>query len=145
MAGRGPAGKEQRQRERDTPEFESVQIEAVSFHALPDDLLPDGETWHPATSRWWQTWAESPLATNLPATDWCELEACAVLHHEFMRKRTFTLASELRLRVAKFGATPEDRMRLKIKVDAPAAPKRTGNLAAVPTDIRSRRSRLAEE
>jgi hypothetical protein len=42
------------------------------------------------------------------------LEACAVLHHEFMKKRTFTLASELRLRMAKFGATPEDRARLRI-------------------------------
>ena len=46
--------------------------------------------------------------------DWSELEACAVLHHEYMRKRTFTLASELRLRMGKFGGTPEDRARLRI-------------------------------
>jgi hypothetical protein len=48
--------------------------------------------------------------------DWSELEACAVLHHEFMRKRSFTLGSELRLRMAKFGATPEDRARLRIQI-----------------------------
>lgn len=89
---------------------------------LPEDLLPWGadlgerETWHPATLRWWKRWTESPLAERLPEVDWSELEATAVLHHEFMRKRTFTLASELRLRMQKFGATPEDRMRLRILV-----------------------------
>ena len=32
-------------------------------------------------------------------------------------------AAELRLRVAKFGATPEDRMRLRLQVIAPDAAK----------------------
>lgn len=48
--------------------------------------------------------------------DWSELEACAVLHHQYMRKRSFSLAGELRLRMAKFGATPEDRARLRIQI-----------------------------
>lgn len=80
------------------------------------DLLPDGDEWHPATLRWWKRWCDSPLAQNLPAVDWSELEACAVLHHEYMRKRTFTLASELRLRMAAYGATPADRARLRYSV-----------------------------
>jgi hypothetical protein len=92
-------------------------VDVVPFEPpmqLPGDLLPDGEEWHPATLRWWGRWCESPLASGLFAVDWSELEACAVLHHEFMRKRSFTLGSELRLRMAKWGATPEDRQRLRI-------------------------------
>jgi hypothetical protein len=77
-------------------------------------LLPDGDEWHPATVRWWERWSQSGITETWAAVDWSELEACAVLHHEFMRKRSFTLASEIRLRMAKFGATPEDRARLRI-------------------------------
>lgn len=81
---------------------------------LPDDLLEVGEVWHPATLRWWKRWAESPLSDSWTAVDWSVLEETAVLHHEYMKKRTFTLGSELRLREAKMGATPEDRARLRI-------------------------------
>jgi hypothetical protein len=113
---------------------------------LPGDLLPDGEVWHPATLRWWQRWCESPLTDNLPAVDWSELAACAVLHHEYMRKRTFTLASELRLRMAKFGATPEDRARLRIQLDLLDGDEDSSidPGSATVTAIASRRARLAE-
>ena len=121
MAGRGPAPKDPDKRARrnagPTP-LKVVDAQSISPMELTDDLLPDGETWHPATLRWWARWCESNLAADLLPVDWSELEACAILHHEYMRKRTFTLASELRLRMAKFGATPEDRARLRIQVVA---------------------------
>lgn len=111
----------------------------------PLDLLPDDEQWHSATLRWWSRWAESPLAATLPEVDWSELEATAVLHHEFMKKRSFTLASELRLRMQQFGSTPEARMKLRIliaeadtrdphdaKISSGGARGRFGNLAVVP-------------
>lgn len=120
MAGRGPAPKDPKRRARRNPDpIPNRTIAAdgvVGPQPLSDDLLPDGDDWHPATQRWWNRWCESPLAETLLAVDWSELEATAVLHHEFMRKRTFTLASELRLRMAKFGSTPEDRARLRISV-----------------------------
>ena len=105
-----------------------VTFESPGRQDMPDDLLEDNEAWHPATIRWWDRWATSPLAETWTAVDWSELEACAVLHHEFMKKRTFTLASEIRLRMQKFGATPEDRARLRITfADADARDeKRTG-------------------
>jgi len=63
----------------------------------------------------------------------------AVLHAEFwMGDRS--LAGELRLRAAKFGATPEDRARLKIAIgdpDKPPAPKRLKTKAE-----QNRRTRL---
>jgi hypothetical protein len=119
MPGRGPAPKDPRRRARgnqDPIPTTHVVAEPLAPMQLPDDLLPDGDTWHPATLRWWQRWCDSPLAANLPAVDWAELEACAVMHHAFMKKRTFNLAAELRLRMAKFGATPEDRARLRIQL-----------------------------
>lgn len=119
MAGRGPAPKDPSRRARTNKQpvqqrvLDATGVQPVD---LPMDLLPEGDEWHPATLRWWGRWCESPLAENLPAVDWSELEACAVLHHEFMRKRSFTLGSELRLRMAKWGATPEDRARLRISI-----------------------------
>jgi hypothetical protein len=117
MAGKGPAPKPSGRRVRTNSDpIPSRVIEnwQADRKELPNDLLPDGEVWHPATVRWWQRWLMSPLSEKWTEVDWSELEACAVLHQEFMKKRTFTLASEIRLRVAKFGATPEDRARLRI-------------------------------
>lgn len=91
-----------------------VPFQPVGKQDMPDDLLGPEEAWHPATVRWWNRWASSPLVDTWTSVDWSEFEACAVLHHEFMKKRTFTLASEIRLRMQKFGATPEDRARLRI-------------------------------
>lgn len=119
MAGIGPPPKDPARRARrnkDTITGREVSFLPVEPMELPGDLLPEGEEWHSATLRWWKRWCESPLAENLPEVDWSELEACAVLHHEFMRKRSFTLGSELRLRMAKWGATPEDRARLRITI-----------------------------
>ena len=119
IAGHGPPPKDPSRRARTNKgpiPAKVIQIDRMEPGDLPDDLLPDGETWHPATLRWWRRWCSSPLAQHLPAVDWSELEACAVLHHQYMRKRSFTLAGELRLRMAKFGATPEDRARLRIQV-----------------------------
>jgi len=149
MAGRGPAPKDpakRRRRNADPIASNTIQVAPTEPMELPGDLLPDGEVWHPATLRWWQRWCESPLTDNLPAVDWSELEACAVLHHEYMRKRTFTLASELRLRMAKFGATPEDRARLRIQLDLLDGDEDSSidPGSATVTAIASRRARLAE-
>jgi hypothetical protein len=119
MAGVGPppkAADRRARRNKDLVAGRQVSVLPMMPQELPSDLLPDGEEWHTATLRWWKRWCESPLAENLPEVDWSELEACAVLHHEFMRKRSFTLGSELRLRMAKWGATPEDRARLRITI-----------------------------
>lgn len=54
---------------------------------------------------------ESPLSTEYTETDWSFLLDTAYLHALYW-KGDFRVAGELRLRVAKFGATPEDRARL---------------------------------
>ena len=53
-----------------------------------------------------------------------------------MSKGDTGLAAELRIRVAKFGATPEDRMRLKIAIDRDV--ERVPVVAKVDADRKSR-------
>ncbi|MCS5487384.1 hypothetical protein NY588_09620 [Curtobacterium flaccumfaciens pv. beticola] len=58
-------------------------------------------------------WATSPLSLDFTATDWSELRDTALIHARYWNG-DIKLAAELRLRTAKFGATPEDRARLRI-------------------------------
>ena len=118
MAGRGPASTGTRSRARD-----QRQLEAGLTIVAPDDEirgpdLPDDFEWPTMTRSWWETWRRSPQAKTFTDTDWSFLIDTAVMHAEFWLGNR-ALAPELRLRVAKFGATPEDRMRLKISVGEP--------------------------
>lgn len=145
MAGHGPAPKDPSRRARKNADPVAGRVISIARSRpgqLPSDLLPEGDEWHPATLRWWKRWVESPLAADLPEVDWSELEATAVLHHEFMRKRTFTLASELRLRMQKYGATPEDRARLRITVAD--ADEKDGKRSRPGKSSRERRGPLTE-
>lgn len=96
-----------------------------------------GFDWPGATRRWWDTWRRSPMAQTFTDTDWDFLMDTALLHAELWAGNG-AVASELRLRVAKFGATPEDRARLRLQIAEPdAKPKeqdrkgRYGHLRAV--------------
>ncbi|MET7939624.1 hypothetical protein [Streptomyces sp. NPDC005302] len=99
--------------------------------------------WHAMTKLWWDAWRSSAQAQTFVDTDWLFLIDTALMHHTMWAKGRWEFASEVRLRAAKFGATPEDRARLKLKVDDPAtrpqAPVQSpGNVS----DINSRRARL---
>ena len=124
MAGRGPAPSGRGGRGSATMRI--ITADPVEQPSLPDfdvQIEIDGEVtyqsfdWPARTREWWQMWADSPLAEEFTSTDWSELMDTALLHAKFWSGDT-KLASELRLRVAKFGATPEDRARLKIQFAA---------------------------
>jgi len=110
MAGRGPAPKDPNRRARG---FRGETLRVITAEPSPQPPLPDGYDWPEQTRRWWQMWAESPLSAEFTANDWSELLDTALIHarHWSGDKKA---AAELRLRVAKFGATPEDRARLRI-------------------------------
>lgn len=93
------------------------------------------------TLAWWQTWRESPQAQTFTETDWAFLIDTALMRHAMWDKGQRTLAAEVRLRAAKFGATPEDRARLKLKVDDPVSrPQAPVQSAGNVSDINSRRA-----
>lgn len=143
MAGRGPAPKAKRARERDTPEIETLTADG-KLHGppLPKGVLPDGESWHRQTVALWDSLRRSPLLANEPDLGWQFLIDTALMHHTMWTKGRWEFASEVRLRVAKFGATPEDRMRLKVKVETPQPEPQAKKPSGV-TDIQSRRARLS--
>jgi hypothetical protein len=77
--------------------------------------------WHPKTREWWDTWRRTEIAVMLEPSDWEFLEDTALLHHETWNNKRASIAqktaalAEIRQRVAKFGATFEDRLKLRIK------------------------------
>ena len=138
MAGRGPAPTGTRSRARDQKRDEVARAVLVDDGSLRGPELPEGFEWPSATVTWWETWRRSPQAQVFTDTDWSFLVDTAVMHAEFWLGNR-ALAAELRLRVAKFGATPEDRARLRLGVGEPkskATPPKLQTAAA--TDRKSR-------
>lgn len=126
MPGRGPAPKDPSKRVRKNSD--PVPLRVITANPVEQPELPafdvsievDGEliaesfVWPERTREWWRMWAESPLSSEFTETDWSELLDTARLHAAYWGG-DLKVAGELRLRVAKFGATPEDRARLRIQ------------------------------
>ena len=89
-----------------------VTSEAVPAPDLPE-FMPDGSEWPDHTIEWWDIWADSPLCEDYRAEDWQDLIDCAVIHGRLWQG-DYKAAAELRLRMARHGATREDRARLRI-------------------------------
>lgn len=122
MAGRGPApGRNpnskdpDQRRHRIKPDQPDVIIPDGQKHGRD---LPSSRKWPAETLAWWETWRTCALASTFIDTDWSFLLDTAVLHAQFWSGNQ-SVAAELRIRVAKFGATPEDRARLKVEVGDP--------------------------
>ena len=115
MAGRGPAPKDPSRRARTNADPIPLRVLPRAVSSQPDlpELMPNGFPWPARTLEWWRVWGGSPLSEDFTATDWDFLLDTAILHGEMWSGDT-KVASELRLRVAKLGATPEDRARLRI-------------------------------
>jgi hypothetical protein len=113
MAGRGPAPKPANKRAR-TNSDAGKPLTVLRFEHASAPELPDDVDWHARTVAWWEMWANSPQAETFTETDWSFLLDTALMHHAMWSKGQWTLAAEVRLRVAKFGATPEDRARLRM-------------------------------
>lgn len=129
MAGRGPAPKGKRSRDRDAAVRESIKSDGkLGGFDLPDGI-PDPQSkdglvldWHPQTREWWEAWRRSPQGTRMMTEpDWHFLLDTALMHHAMWANGRWDFAAEVRLRAAKFGATPEDRIRLKYEIEIPEA------------------------
>lgn len=118
MAGRGPAPKDPDKRVRRNKDPIPATM-LTEDEEIRGPELPSGVEWPIPTLAWWETWRRSPQAAHFTATDWDFLVDTALLHARFWSGEA-SMASELRLRVAKFGATPEDRARLRMQVGDPS-------------------------
>jgi hypothetical protein len=90
-----------------------------------DDLLGPSLSWtidwHPETKEWWEEIQRSELALILEPSDWRFLQDTALMHHHVWNNPRVSIAqmtaamAEIRQRVAKYGATLEDRLKLRMK------------------------------
>ena len=113
MAGVGPAPKDPSRRARRNKEPQPQTVLRFEKADAPD--LPEEVDWHPRTRDWWEMWKRSPQAEVMIESDWFFLLDTALMHDAMWSKGQWTLAAEVRLRVAKYGATPEDRARLRMQ------------------------------
>lgn len=149
---RGPVPKANAARRNKQPEkMKLVASTRPRGPELPKNVLPyvkgtkRRQTWHPMTKKWWAALRRSPQA-NLMTTsmDWQFMLDTALMHHRMWTTGNFDLAAELRQRQAKFGFTPEDRIRMRVEVVDPSgaeggtAPGVTGTV----TSIQDRRNRM---
>ena len=118
MPGRGPAPKPERSRPNDTARRKAEFTKVADDGQVRGPELPD-YAWHERTVAWYATWRRSPMAATFIDADWDFLIDTAMLHTE-MWNGSPGLAAEIRLRVGKLAGTPEDRLRLRIEVDAEA-------------------------
>lgn len=124
MGGRGPAPKPPGVAARGSRghRLRVLTIEPVRQPRLPQLRLANADgklvrvAWPAQTRAWWKRWGDSPLSDEFGDTDWGFLLDTAVLHAMFWRGDA-RVAGELRLREAKFGATPDDRLRLRIQFE----------------------------
>jgi hypothetical protein len=148
MAGRGsPPKDETKRRRRNADPIGRTVLQAdgrVRGPKLPE-TAPDGGDWHSQTVKWWEHWRRAAMAQQFLPTDWDFLLDTAMMHHAMWTSGKSDGAAEIRLRVAKFGATVEDRARLRLTVEVPnkkpSTSKQEQGLAKV-TDLDSRRRRL---
>lgn len=116
--GRGFPPKDPKKRARRNidphPKIE-VPLAAAEQPELPPPPSYVGTEWPARTLEWWKTWQDSGQSAAFTSTDWDFLIDTALLHALVWSAKGDTKhLTELRLRLVKFGATAEDRLRLRM-------------------------------
>jgi hypothetical protein len=109
---RGPKPKDNAIRRNKHEHAQTLSGSTTEGRALPPGLGIKTA----GAKRFWKTWATSPQAARWAETDWAELEITVKLVDAFYAGDT-KLAGEIRQRVAKWGATVEDRARLRMSIE----------------------------
>lgn len=114
MGSRGPTPKANSVRRNKHEYATEIPKESQKGRPLPK-YLPITTA---AAKHFWKVWSESPQSSTWIETDWLELESTTLLVDELYKGET-KVAGEIRQRVAKWGATNEDRARLRMKFEEP--------------------------
>lgn len=111
---------------RNAPPIPTTILDRRTDNELIGPDLPKEFAWGKRTREWWDMWRRSEIAPRLEKSDWEHLMDTAVLHNEYWSRTLASngmvaYAAEMRRRVAAFGATLEDRLKLRIKfADVPS-------------------------
>lgn len=109
---------------RNAPVYDKVPVKWDGLCRGPE--LPVEHDWCQRTREWWEVWRNSPQSMVMTPTDWELMLESALLHNMLWSPRknqgavsVTQLASELRRRVAAYGASFEDRVKLRMSIDSP--------------------------
>lgn len=108
---------------RNADPYETDRV--VHDGVLRGPLLPKDRTWCKRTQEWWKVWRKSPQAKVMTETDWETMLECAILHDKLWSSTNLgpvnavQLANQIKQRVACFGATYEDRKKLRMEIETP--------------------------
>lgn len=128
--GNGPPPMPTKRRRNVDPIPTTDVVDDGTYEVLAGPPLPESVDWHPMTVALWDSLRRSPLLADEPPLGWHFLLDTALMHSTMWGTGRWDFASEVRLRLAKFGVTPEDRARMRIKVVTPADKKRKEREAA---------------
>jgi len=157
----GPEPKDDDQRvRRNVPTFDKVVLSWDGLRRGPN--LPRDTEWSKATKEWWNAWRNSAQAMVMGETDWETLKEAALVHNMIHQPKTkivdgevvhvpisatelTNLLAELRRRVAAFGATFEDRKKLRMHIETPSNEDKVLEAAEEVVDYASRLRESLEE
>ncbi|WP_125262030.1 hypothetical protein [Streptomyces alboflavus] len=111
---RGPAPKDNAVRRNHHPHAQQLPAERQPGRELPKALGIKTS----GAKRFWKTWSTAPQTAAWTETDWAELELTTKLV-DGLFQGDLKLAGEIRQRTAKWGATVEDRARLRMALVEP--------------------------
>jgi hypothetical protein len=139
MAGHGPPPSENKRR-RNEDEFAEHAITVADEGVVHGPELPGAGEYGPRTVDWYETWRRAPQAGAFTGTDWQRLAMLAPIVDAYWAEPSTRLLAEIRLNESLLGATHVDRMRARIKVEAPrpAAPAAAAGVTDM-TEARRRR------
>ncbi|MEU6765893.1 hypothetical protein ABZ916_25675 [Streptomyces sp. NPDC046853] len=137
---RGPQPKDNAQRRNKHEHAQTLSSSTTEGRALPPGLGIKTA----GARRFWKTWATSPQSSAWAETDWAELEITAKLVDAFYQGDV-KLAGEIRQRVAKWGATTEDRARLRMSLEDPEDEGQEADVPDTTTDLDEELYRLLSD
>jgi hypothetical protein len=144
MAGRGPAPKDPSRRARTNADpHPSIVLEFRPSDQPDLPPAPGDADWHPMARKWWDMWSKSAQAETFTESDWLFILDTVLMEQAMWADGELKWAAEVRLRVAKFGATLEDRARLRmVFADADAKDSKRPSDVPVQSAARKRRGPL---
>lgn len=123
IPGVAPKPDDERER-RNAPRINKVYAEWDGKIRGPE--LMDGVQWCDETKAWWEDWRTSPQSMLMGKSDWWIMQEAALLHNYIWTKDINTAPTsvagamrELRAKLAAFGATIEDRQKLRMQFKTP--------------------------
>lgn len=124
MGRSGPPPMDPSQRKRRNATLPMTELPRASSAAAAPEL-PGRSKYLAQTRAWYRTWCESGQATQFSPTDWQRLHMLAPIVDQYHRllqtnqvDKAVKLLSQIERSEARFGATADDRQRLRWKLAA---------------------------